>query len=55
MAMPPIAKSNLGNQNMWRSIETWLGLSDAQAIELGIDATFAVVLALIVTRELCGS
>ncbi len=37
---------------MWRSIETWLGLSDAQAIELGIDATFAVVLALIVTEAL---
>lgn len=37
---------------MWRSIEAWLGLSDAEVVELGIDATLAVLLALIVTEGL---
>ncbi|WP_315830746.1 hypothetical protein [Bradyrhizobium prioriisuperbiae] len=37
---------------MWRSIEAWLGRSDAQLVELGIDATFAILLSLIVTTGL---
>lgn len=37
---------------MWHSIEAWLGRSDAQLVELGIDATFAILLSLIVTAGL---